>query len=272
MTIMSSQGTSKINQLLRSWPRGTLGVQEWLDSMGVYRQLANCYCEGQWLRRIGSGAYQIMDDEVAWSGAVYTLQSQLQYRVHVAALTALELQGYGHFLPLGTRRVVWLIRNGDEPRLLPRWFSRTFGKDNKIFYIKRDSLAQSPELGLHNYSVKNFQIKISTLERAILECIELAPNQMSIEHAKDLMENMSTLRPDLVQKLLEACSSIKTKRLFMQLAEHCGHSWVKRIKLDKINFGHGKRVLAEGGHFYSKYQLSLPIDLDQHEGYQTDEK
>ena len=33
MTIMSSQIQHKLNSLIRGWPRGTVGVQEWLSSL-----------------------------------------------------------------------------------------------------------------------------------------------------------------------------------------------------------------------------------------------
>jgi hypothetical protein len=40
------------------------------------------------------------------------------------------------------------------------------------------------------------------------------------------MEGLNTLRPDLVQELLEKCSSVKVKRLFMHLAEQFQHPWL----------------------------------------------
>lgn len=269
---MDSQNTSKLNHLLRTWPRGTLGLQDWLDTMGIYRQLADRYCQGGWLKRVGAGAYQLMDDQVNWMGAVYALQQQLHYRLHVGGLTALELQGYSHFLRFDHNKLVWLLKNSEETRLLPRWFLMNFSRENEVLYLNRDFLKKARILGLHDYSVKDFQITVSSPERAILECMELTPSILPVEHAKSLMENMSTLRPTLVQQLLEACSSIKAKRLFMLLADHCGHAWVSRLQLEKIDFGEGKRVLEKGGRYYPKYRLSLPIYLDEHEGYEEDEK
>jgi hypothetical protein len=189
----------------------------------------------------------------------------------VAALTALELQGYGHFLRLGKSSLIWLFRNSDEAHTLPKWFADNFAKENTVFYLKRDFLSKAGPLGLHEYSVKDFQIIISTPERAMLECMELAPERLSLEHAKTLMENMTTLRPSLVQQLLVACTSIKAKRLFMFFAEHCGHAWVSRINLESIDFGLGKRVIGEGGRYYPKYQLSLPININEHEGNEISE-
>jgi len=44
----------------------------------------------------------------------------------------------------------------------------------------------------------------------------------------------------------------------MYLAEKFNHSWFKHIKVSKINFGKGKRVIGKGGNFDSKYNISVP--------------
>ncbi|MBS0351165.1 MAG: AbiEi antitoxin N-terminal domain-containing protein [Proteobacteria bacterium] len=95
---MSGQKDRKLNHLLRHWLRGTVDTQRWLDSMGIYRQLAERYCQGQWLKRIGPGAYTLIDDTVHWQGAVYALEKQLGYKIYIGAKTALALQGYAHYI------------------------------------------------------------------------------------------------------------------------------------------------------------------------------
>ena len=34
---------SKLNQLLKKWPRGTVATAAWLEQQGVYRQLSRRY-------------------------------------------------------------------------------------------------------------------------------------------------------------------------------------------------------------------------------------
>ena len=72
------------------------------------------------------------------------------------------------------------------------------------------------------------------------------------------MEGLVTLRPSLVQTLLETCSSIKAKRLFLFLAEAMNHAWVKRIHLSNVRLGEGKRVIVKNGRFDSKYNITVP--------------
>jgi len=89
------------------------------------------------------------------------------------------------------------------------------------------------------------------------------PKEESYEEAKLLMEGLTTLRPRVVQTLLEHCASVKVKRLFMVLAEGCRHAWVKKLDLSKVDFGKGKRMLVRGGRFDSIYNITVPETGDR---------
>jgi hypothetical protein len=82
-----------------------------------------------------------------------------------------------------------------------------------------------------------------------------------------------SLSNSLVQSLLETCKSIKVKRLFLHLADATHQPWADEIKLARIDLGKGKRVIAGGGKFDSKYNISVPkskeggtLDVDAEEG------
>jgi hypothetical protein len=62
----------------------------------------------------------------------------------------------------------------------------------------------------------------------------------------------------LIQDLLEKCASVKTKRLFMYLAEKHKHAWVSKLNCEKVDFGTGKRALCNNGHYDSKYKIVVP--------------
>jgi len=66
--------------------------------------------------------------------------------------------------------------------------------------------------------------------------------------------------PELVQQLLENCRSIQAKRLFLLLAEICGHQWLSAVDLKNVNLGKGKRLMVKGGHFDQKFQISTPYE------------
>ena len=78
------------------------------------------------------------------------------------------------------------------------------------------------------------------------------------------MEGLNNLRPDTVQQLLEACSSVKVKRLFLYMAEKAQHPWLNYLDLQKIDLGKGNRSLVEKGVYVSKYKITVPKELAAH--------
>ena len=63
---MSSQTESKLNRLLKQWPKGTVATQPWLHQLGVPRQLARRYVSSGWMERLGRGAFVRPGEAVDW--------------------------------------------------------------------------------------------------------------------------------------------------------------------------------------------------------------
>ncbi|MEI7748732.1 MAG: type IV toxin-antitoxin system AbiEi family antitoxin domain-containing protein, partial [Chlorobiaceae bacterium] len=76
-----------------------------------------------------------------------------------------------------------------------------------------------------------------------------------------IMEGLTTLRPQIVKDLLEQCRSIKVKRLFLYMAEKAGHEWYNRLDYAKLDLGKGARSIVKGGVYVEKYALNLPEEL-----------
>lgn len=252
---MASETSSKINQLLKKWPSGAVAVLPWLEKQGAYQQLVHEYEKTSWIRRLGQGAYARADDKVEWTGGLYAIQEQMGLSIHAGGKTALQMQGYAHFLPLGKGTAVSLFGLPDVK--LPAWF-RQYRWGTRIRYTTTSLFAGDPAMGLTKQEMGPFAVRVSAPERAVMEVLYFVPKEESYEEAKLLMEGLTTLRPRLVQTLLESCASVKVKRLFMVLAESCRHAWVKKLDLSKVNFGKGKRMLVRGGRFDSKYNISVP--------------
>jgi len=94
-----------------------------------------------------------------------------------------------------------------------------------------------------------------------MECLYLAPKSQPLLEVFELMEGLNNLRPAAVQELLERCSSVKVKRLFLYMADKAGHEWLSHIKLSKIDLGSGKRAIVKGGVYISKYEITVPKEL-----------
>jgi hypothetical protein len=257
---MGSQNGTKINHLLREWPRGTVAVQRWLTERGVSRQLAEAYRKTGWLERFARGVYVRTDDQIEWTGAVHALQHQLGLAIHPAAKTALQMQGLGHFLAVGAGAPVTLF--GAPQEKLPGWF-RQHDWGARVRYTATNLLPSSSAHGLTQRDAGAFSLTVSAPERAALELLRLVPHRESYEEARLLFEGLTTLRPKLVQKLLEECCSVKVNRLFLHLAEACGLPWVGKLDLGRVDLGRGKRVIVKGGRFDAKYQITVPDSAEQ---------
>ena len=105
------------------------------------------------------------------------------------------------------------------------------------------------------FQVNEIKLDVATLEQAAFEMMYLVPKRQSYEEAVQVMESLTSLRPQVLQQLLENCTSVKTKRLFMHAAESTDHAWLKRLDLSKVNFGSGRRTIHAGGHLDKKYDL-----------------
>ena len=260
MTTMNRHNGSKINYLLKNWPKNTVAVYDWLDEQGIYRQLAGQYAKSGWIERIGQGAFKRSGDVVDWSGGVYTLQKQLKMSVHPAGKTALQIQGNAHYIPANLKQTK-IVLFGSKNEKLPAWFKK-YRWDDDVRYTMTDVFGQELSLGFTTYNTGSFEIKISSPERAALELCYQVPIRESFDELEQIMSGLATLRPKVVQELLEKCGSIKAKRLFMYLAEKHSHAWVNKVNLEKVDFGTGKRALTNNGHYDNKYKIVVPKTKD----------
>ena len=256
---MSSEKKSKINQVLKHWPFGVVATLTWLKGFGVSQQLAHKYEKSNWIESLGSGAYKRDEDSVIWDGAIHALQFQLQLPIHIAGITALALQGRAQYLPIGERVLVCL--RGQRGTTIPRWFKNNDWKaDIKIGF--KTSLPVNPQY-LNEIKINgSFPVKVACSELAILEYVEGVNDSDSFMSARELMEGMIDLRVKVLQELLEKCSSIRVKRIFLYLAEQINLPWPSKLDKEKIDLGVGKRVIVKGGSFNSKYAITVPRDLE----------
>ncbi len=242
------QNETNLNQILQKIPHGTVITSSWLEKQGISRGLRSAYKKNGWLKSIGNGAYFKLNDKIDLNGFLYALQTQLNLTFHVGGISALSVLGLNHNIAFDRKTYIYGFR-GEK---IPNWFKSA---NNNIKIIKTEFLPK--ELGLIVFNDKNFSIKISSQERAILEAIYLTPEKNSIKEIYQLMETMSILKPELIQKLLENCSNIKVKRLFLYMAEKLNYPWFKKLDISKIDLGKGKRTIEKGGKLNKKYNIVI---------------
>lgn len=276
---MSDQSGGKLNRLDRLVPEGLVVDSGWLSSNGYYNSLRSKYVSSGWLAHLAHGVYSRPRHALDWIQVVVSLQTILEYPLVVGGRSALELQGFGHYatdlkvvhlysqrppppwldgLPIKVR---FEVHNGARLFLAP--IERRH-EDLAWERIAQDGALVEPALqSIGNLKLGNqpWPVAASIPERAILEAIDELPRHESFHQLDMVMEGLTTLRPRRLQALLEACRSIKVKRLFFLLAERHGHAWLTRIDRDAISLGKGKRSLVPGGKLDPKYQITVPEDF-----------
>lgn len=254
---MATQNKYKLKTLFKELQPDCIVTSAWLSEMGISRDLKKYYLKSGWLEALGRGAYKKPGDQVEWQGALNVIQKQSETKVHIGGLSALSLQGFSHYFRLSSE-TLYLFTPANTK--LPKWFS-DYNWNYELFHKQSNFLPS--DLGLREIEVKSIPVRISTPERAILECLLLAPQMFDLVECYQLFEGLVNLKPKLISELLTHCSSVKVKRLFLYMTEKINHQWFQFLKTDNIDLGKGNRMLAENGVYNAKYMISIPKELEQ---------
>ncbi len=252
---MTTNNDNKLMSLLSSHIPGTLLLASWLEKNGFSRDLQQYYLKSGWLESYGIGAFKRPNENVQWTGALNSLQRQTELQVHVGGLTSISLQGLSHYVRM-EKEPLYLF--SPQYVKLPKWFlSQEWS--NQIIHVKTKFLPANS--ALFEYSRDGLKLQLSSPERAILECLYLAPDRFDMMEGYQILEGLVNLRPKVLQELLENCSSIKVKRLFLFMASKARHQWLNFVDQTKIELGTGDRVIVRGGVYISKYKISVPKEI-----------
>lgn len=273
---MGDSRNEKLNHLLGILGDTTLVSSRWLRAHGYPSNLLARYMASGWLQSPARGIYLRKGGKPTWEGLLQTLQVREQLPLHVGGRFALAHLGHEHYLRLGESATLTLYGSAK----LPAWASKlplhervracgngpfdwpplTFGTEMPDATLTAQGLERVTD------DTRAAGVVFSTPERAVLElCDETADNAL-VHEANALMQGLATLRPQLVSTLLQHCTSIKAKRLFLALADRHRHAWLAHTSLQNVNLGRGKRVLVPGGQLNAKYQITLPADLNEQLG------
>ncbi len=250
---------TKIRDLITNWVPGGVYSAQWLLDHGYSYANLQKYRNSGWIQALGSGAYARSGDDIQWQSGVWGLQTQVNLPIHVGGKTAIEEAGFAQYLNLGIQRVHLFAPPHTK---LPTWFKKTkwnaqieFSHSGLFDNLTATKGKQNPSLRTVTFG--KLEILYSTPERAILEYLDRVPEKYSLQEAYEIMENLITLRPKLLQDLLEHCNSIKAKRLFCAIADNLKHPWFSKLDLEKIDLGSGNRHLVNGGKFNTKYKITV---------------
>ncbi|WP_420131715.1 type IV toxin-antitoxin system AbiEi family antitoxin domain-containing protein [Rhodopseudomonas sp.] len=279
---MAPRSNGKLNYLEKTLPDGLLVDAAWMERHGYSTSLRSQYVKGGWLVQPVRGTFKRPRGVLTWEKAVISLQTLMERSLIVGGRTALELQGFGHYLSPDGPRVVHL----HGPEAPPNWLAKLPLNVSFVFHMSQTLFRSEPVTkGLSSFAwdidansgqhaegfaggaVRAFQtdaewpLTISTTERAFLEMLDELPRRETFHNVDMIAEGLRTLSPKRMQKLLEDCRSIKVRRLFFWFAERHGHRWLNQINRERVPLGSGKRLLVKRGRLDTKYLITVPEDL-----------
>lgn len=277
---MGSQTQGKLNWLQQTLPEGLVVDSGWLERHGVSRQLRRKYVMHNWLLQLARGVYcrsplpEVMSS-VPWQQLVISLNYLQNLPVAAGARTALEVQGFSHYVSSAGAREAHLYANEE----LPGWVTRVpvdtklvlhnarrlfRNRDVPAYFTKGDAAPPPEDSGFSQqpWGHWKYPLTLSTPERAILELLDEVPKRETFHQADVLMEGLRNLSPRRLQALLIDCKSVKVKRLFFWFAERHNHAWLQKIDRSAIDLGKGKRMLVRGGKLDPKYNITVPENIN----------
>ncbi len=272
MLSMAYPSDRKLNRL-QQLPESVLVDAAWLERHGYSSSLRSQYVKRGWLHQPAPRVYRRASGQPTWQQVVTSLQSFMDYPLTVGGRTALEEQGYAHYL--GERREVHLY----GPRKAPGWLEALPLDILFRWHNSRRLFPDSPELAPASAPPENtdsllpggfmatagtmqWPLRLSSRERAILELLDELPTHESFHQVDMLMEGLTNLSPRHLQPLLESCRSVKVKRLFFFFADRHRHAWLDGLDKKAVDLGSGKRLLVKGGKLDPTYLITVPGDLD----------
>ena len=252
------QNETKLKWLLEAVLPGRLVDTPTLERHGITRMLAHKYIDSGWLEPVVRGLYRrpgTASNSAEWQLVVRSLQHVMDYSSVVGGRTALELQGFAHYVLMRDDQYVHLY-GGAHPSWLKRLdhAARYRLHSTKLFDMSADEETTEVDSPVG-------PLKCSTPERAILELLDELPKHESVHIVDTIFEGLAAARPRRLEKLLASCTSIKVKRLFFVFADKHGHAWRRHLSPERFDLGSGPRALFENGHFHPRYAISVPPEL-----------
>lgn len=284
MLSMVAQSASLLNRLEKDLPEGLVVDAAWLEDHGIASNLRAYYVKAGWLEQPVRGVYRRPRGTLSWQQVVISLQTLLlRTPLVVGGRTALELQGFAHYLTHETKTVHLYVPNKPPAWLQKLNLPQRFVYHNSATLFRNDPIMQ--DLGSLGWNIADgsprdlsrFQggsltslpwgqwdwpLTLSQPERAYLEMLDELPRHESFHQVDMIMQSAANFSPRRLQKLLVDCDSVKVKRLFFLFADRHRHAWLKRLDKDAIDLGKGKRMLVPGGRLDPVYLITVPEDLD----------
>ena len=249
---MKPKKRKKKHVIYLEWKDQDIHTKSWFQKHKISNQLIYKYAKTGLITKIGRGVYTKANKKLYWKAGILAAQKELKLPFHVEGLSSLELQGKGHYIRFGRPSVLVAIRKNIK---VPEWLKNN--KWDADFHFRQSKLFKD-NTGLIKSSDSNFPLIISCKERAILEFIDKSPLRESFEPVEQHCQGLLRVRSELIQKLLMSCTSVRVKRVFLYVCSKLKLSFIKRLDIEKIDLGKGKRVVYKKGELDNTFKITVP--------------
>ena len=250
------------DKLIELVPYGHVATKRWLMEQGVKLHSIDNLVKSNQLVMLVPGVYRRPETKVTWEGLVTSLHMGLTF--WVGGLTAIELHGYGHYVPLGKKKTIQLY----GPGKLPSWINRVLPDiqfnqhgTKRLYASGQQAYEQLTRTTFSRSSSPGVPLRASIAEAAFLELLQAIPEEVSFDHADLITEGLVALSPRKLDRALTLCTSVKAKRLFFWFADRHRHQWYSKLNVENYDLGKGKRVIAKKGRLDKTYQITVPEEL-----------
>lgn len=204
----------------------------WLDQRGFSRGRRRKYVAHGWLHREARSVYRRPAPALSahdrtgrdWETLLVSLQTILECPVAVGGRTALELQGFGHYLSAtGPREVhvygrqrlpAWAAKLKLDSRLVFHGSRKLFDPSwRRVTELKNDTqlsdTLRRAALTEQSATRKDGRLIMSLPERAVLELLDEVPQRETFHQVDMLVDGLGNLSPRRLQTLLVGCRNVK---------------------------------------------------------------
>jgi hypothetical protein len=192
------------------------------------------YLQSGWLTRLERGVFMFPNDELQRDACLKFIAKRFP-GLHVGGKTALGWRGVRHNLSQREQLILW----GDVRRSLPEWFTSRFPSR----YVSKSLFSKKlpGDFGLQPLPETPDGPLVSVPERALLELLSEVGVSQGLEEARNIMEGVGSIRPEVLTTLLKNCLRVKVTRLCVQWAEDLNLDWAAAArKATKGRLGTGR--------------------------------
>lgn len=235
-----------------------------LTEFGLTPRQTVHYASQGYFTRLFRNAYKIPEEVISLEHACCFLQDRW-IGFHVGGRTALAWHG---FQPQQDTYPYTHVYGKYSNQRMPKWFTSQFS----IKYWCAQMFYPENNYGITTIASIHPQLKVSCIERAVLEMVDDTFREVNYDEAKSVMELLVPLREVILGDLLFRCESQKTVQRFLKMANQLAICDMEYLSLfpqrkNRPSTKTMKHVLAESTpherHLVNAYFFPMLMDFTQ---------